>query len=248
VANTWSIAMIPLVGVPETIAKHLKAYREVFFRAEGFEHISRYVSGLILSTNKTLQGIYAQQVYPQGEGATRRAMHSAVFEAGWSSEQLMTQHRQVVGQKHRGVGREVISLDWTLSHHEYGLEIYGVKRSYDYVNRCMSNYQTVVTATVANGQRIDGIAAEVQLPDFSKEEKKYLQMTGKPSYQSQEELIQRLIELLHYQQNRLAYRKRTEIAVDIVRQVESEGVFTQADYAFDNGVLTLELTQLQDFY
>jgi hypothetical protein len=60
-----------------------------------------------------------------------------------------------------------------------------------------------------------------------------------------EELIQRLIELLHYQQTRLAYRKRTEIAVDIVRQVESEGVFTQADYAFDNGVLTLELTQLQ---
>jgi hypothetical protein len=56
--------------------------------------------------------------------------------------------------------------------------------------------------------------------------------------------MQRLTELLHYQQNRLAYRKRTEIAVDIVRQVESEGAFPQADYAFDNGVLTLELTQL----
>jgi hypothetical protein len=207
-------------------------------------HISRYVSGLILSANKTLQGIYAQQVYPAGEGATRRAMHSAVFEAGWRSEKSMTQHRQIVGQKHRGVGREIISLDWTLSHHEYGLEIYGVKRSYDYVNRCMSNYQTVVTATIANPERIDGIAAEVQLPDFSKEEKKYLQMTAQESYQSQEQLMQRLVELLHYQRNRLAYRKRTEIAVDIVSQVESEGAFPQADYAFDNGVLTLELTQL----
>jgi hypothetical protein len=218
------------------------------------------VSGLILSENKTLQGIYAQQVYPQGEGVSRRAMHSAVFEAGWNSEKLMTQHRQIVGQKHRGVGREIISLDWTLSHHEYGLEIYGVKRSYDYVNRClvalftggnlrsarrcMSNYQTVVTATIANPERIDGIAAQVQLPDFSKEEKKYLQMTAQPSYQSQAELMQRLTELLHYQQNRLADRKRTEIAVDIVRQVEAEGAFPQADYAFDNGVLTLELTQL----
>jgi hypothetical protein len=236
--------MIPLVGVPQTIAKQLSAYREVFFRAEGFEHISRYVSGLMLSENKTLQGIYAQQVYPQGEGASRRAMHSAVFEAGWSSEKLMTQHRQIVGQKHRGVGREIISLDWTLSHHEYGLEIYGVKRSYDYVNRCMSNYQTVVTATIANPERIDGIAAQVQLPDFSKEEKKYLQMTAQESYHDREQLMQRLTELLHYQQNRLAYRKRTEIAVDIVRQVESEGAFPQADYAFDNGVLTLGLTQL----
>jgi hypothetical protein len=149
-----------------------------------------------------------------------------------------------VGKQHQGKGREIISLDWTLSHHEYGLEIYGVKRSYDYVNRCMSNYQTVVTATIANPKRIDGIATEVQLPDFSKEEKKYLQMTEQESYQSQEQLMQRLVELLHYQRNRLADRKRTEIAVDIVRQVESEGAFPQADYAFDNGVLTLELTQL----
>jgi hypothetical protein len=56
--------MIPLVGVPQTIAKQLSAYRAVFCRAEGFEHISRYISGLILSANKTLQGIYAP-VYNQ---------------------------------------------------------------------------------------------------------------------------------------------------------------------------------------
>jgi hypothetical protein len=129
-------------------------------------------------------------------------MHAAVFEAGWDSQELMTEHRQLVGKQHQGKGREIISLDWTLSHHEYGLEIYGVKRSYDYVNRCMSNYQTVVTATIANPERIDGIATEVQLPDFSKEEKKYLQMTAQESYQSQEQLMQRLVELLHYQRNR----------------------------------------------
>jgi hypothetical protein len=252
--------MFPLVGVPETIAKGMNAYRGVFCRQAGFEHVSRYISGLLLSENKTVQGIYAQKVYGEGERVTRRAMHAAVFEAGWDSQELMTEHRQLVGKQHQGKGREIISLDWTLSHHEYGLEIYGVKRSYDYVNRClvalftggnlrsarrcMSNYQTVVTATIANPERIDGIATEVQLPDFSKEEKKYLQMTAQESYQSQEQLMQRLVELLHYQRNRLAYRKRTEIAVDIVRQVESEGAFPQADYAFDNGVLTLELTQL----
>lgn len=236
--------IFPLVGVPETIAKGMNAYRGVFCRQAGFEHVSRYISGLLLSENKTVQGIYAQQVYGEGEGVTRRAMHAAVFEAGWDSQELMTEHRQLVGKQHQGKGREIISLDWTLSHHEYGLEIYGVKRSYDYVNRCMSNYQTVVTATIANPERIDGIATEVQLPDFSKEEKKYLQMTAQESYQSQEQLMQRLVELLHYQRNRLAYRKRTEIAVDIVSQVESEGAFPQADYAFDNGVLTLELTQL----
>ena len=59
-----------------------------------------------------------------------------------------------------------------------------------------------------------------------------------------EQVLKRLSELLHYQKNRLAYRKRTEIAVDIVRQLEEEGHFPKADYAFDNGVLTVKLTQL----
>lgn len=73
--------MVPFVGVPETIASGMSAYREVFCREAGFEHVSRYVSGLLLSENKTLQGIHAQQVYLEREGVSRRAMHAAVFEA-----------------------------------------------------------------------------------------------------------------------------------------------------------------------
>jgi hypothetical protein len=53
--------MIPLIGVPATIAQGMRAYRDVFCREAGFEHVSRYISGLLLSQNKTLQGIYAQQ-------------------------------------------------------------------------------------------------------------------------------------------------------------------------------------------
>jgi hypothetical protein len=102
----------------------------------------------------------------------------------------------------------------------------------------------VVTGVIANRHQIDGIAVEVQLPDFSEAERGYLRMTAQASYEQMEALKQRLLELLHYHKNRLAYRKRTEMVVDMVRQIEAEGQFPQADYAFDNGVLTLELTQL----
>lgn len=154
--------MVLFVGVPDTIARGMSAYRSVFCREAGFEQVSRYISGLLLSENKTLQGIAAQQVYPQGAGTSRRAMHAAVFEAGWDSERLMQQHRAITGKRYQGRGREIISLDWTLSHHEAGFHIYGVKRSYDYVNHCMSRFQTVVTAVIANPQQIDGIGVEVQ--------------------------------------------------------------------------------------
>jgi hypothetical protein len=235
--------VIPIVGVPETIAQGLAAYRAVFCRDEGFEHVSRYVTGLVVSPNKTLQGIHEEQVY-EGARPSRRAMHEAVFEAGWESDELMKQHRLVVPPDHQGRGREVISLDWTLVHHERGAEIYGVTKAYDYVARRMSQFQTVVTAVVSNREVIDGLAVEVQEPSREAAERAYLEATMKESYEQMEGVQERLLELVHHLVHRLGYRKRTEIAVELVRQIEAEGKFPQANYAFDNGVLTLELTRL----
>src|SRR5262249_35450557 len=55
---------------------------------------------------------------------------------------------------------------------------------------------------------------------------------------------ERVLELLHHLQHRLAYKKRTEMVVEIVAYIEEEGHCPQAHYAFDNGVLTLRLNRL----
>ena len=96
--------MLPIIGVPETIRQGLAPYRPLFCRDEGFEHVSRYVTGLILSPNKTLQGIYDLQVWGTDGKPSRRAMHEAVFEAGWDADALLPLHRQVVAPAHRGRG------------------------------------------------------------------------------------------------------------------------------------------------
>ncbi|MEM9508647.1 MAG: hypothetical protein AAGA16_13335 [Cyanobacteria bacterium P01_E01_bin.35] len=200
-----------------------------------------------MSPNKTLQGIYSQIVWNETEKVSRRAMHESVFEGGWKYEELMQQHRKVVSPIHQGKGREIIALDWTFSYHPYSEKIFAAKEAYDYVNRCWSSYQTVVTASISNAQRIDGIAVKVQYPNYEKEELAYLEMTARENYEQMEQVKQvkeRLVELLHYQKNRLAYRKRTEIAVDIVSQLESENNFPHADYAFDQGVLSRPLTEV----
>jgi hypothetical protein len=235
--------MLPMVGVPEAIRKGLRPYRDLFGRAEGFEHVSRYVTGLLVSPNKTLQGIYAGQVW-EGEKPSRRAMHEAVFEAGWEADVLLPRHRTVIAPEHRGRGREVISVDWTLVHHERGPQIYGTTKSYDYVAGRMARFQTVVTAVIANRQLIDGIDLHLQEPSVCAEEETYLKATVQASYEQMEKARERVLELLHHMEHRLAYKKRTEIVVEMVAQLEEEGKFPQADYAFDNGVLTLELTQL----
>jgi hypothetical protein len=232
----------PLVGLGSTLQQFMVAYREVFCREEGFEHVSRYINGLLLSANKTLQGIYAQIVWPQDKQVSRRAMHEAVFEAGWSRDALMERHRQNIAPHYRGRGRAVISVDWTFSDHPYSKKIYGAKEAYDYVHRRWSCYQTVVIAVVSNPHRVDGLAVDVQQPNYQKEELAYLQMTRQENYEQMEAVRARLLELLHYHHHQLSYRKRTEMAVDIVRQIEAEGFYPQADYAFDQGVLSHPLT------
>ena len=109
--------MLPLVGIPATIVKFLESYRQVFRKEAGFKHISRYINGLLMSPNKTLQGIYSQLVWNEQEKVSRRAMHEAVFEAGWKHEELMQQHRKIISPLHQGKGREIIALDWTFSYH-----------------------------------------------------------------------------------------------------------------------------------
>lgn len=234
--------MLPIVKVPVSIQEVMKSYRNLFVRDAGFEHICRYVTGLLISANKTLQGIYDLQRW-EGNPVSCRAMHQSIFESGWKSEQLMSRHRKVVSQDYRQ-GQSVISLDWTLSHHEKGSHIYGVKKGFDYIEKRYGLFQTVVTATASNERYVDGVASVIQAPGFLKEEEVYLKGTSQAEYQNTEEARKRLLELLHYHQHQLQYRKRTEICVDIVREIEEEGHFPQAHYAFDNGVLHLELIQL----
>jgi hypothetical protein len=72
----------------------------------------------------------------------------------------------------------------------------------------------------------------------------YLKETVQASYAQMEAARGRLLDLLHHLMHRLGYKKRTEIALDIVKQLEQEGHFLQAHYAFDNGVLSLELSRV----
>ncbi|SRR6266498_5368404 len=219
--------MLPMTGIPETVAKGLAGFRDLLCRKEGFAHISRSVTGLIRSPNKTWQGIYDLQVWDR-DTPSRRAMHAAVFAAGWDSQALIQRHRATVAPDHRGRGREVIGLDWTLAHHARGPHIFGVDQAYDDIQRRPARFQTVVTAVIAHRDVIDGLEVVVQEPKALKEEIAYVEATSQDSYTQMEEARKRVLELLHHRQHRLEYRKRTEIVRDIVQQLAEEGWFPQA--------------------
>jgi hypothetical protein len=100
-----------------------------------------------------------------------------------------------------------------------------------------------VTAVVANRARLAGVDVVVQQPDVQEEEAADVRETVQESYTQMEEARGRWLELVPHLLPRLAYKQRTEIALEMVQQLEQEGQFPQAHSAFDNGLLTLELTR-----
>ncbi len=83
----------------------------------------------------------------------------------------MQRHRLQISQQYEHSARVLISLDWTLGHHERGKQIFGVKCQYDYVDNCMSCYQTILTAVATNRVRQDGISVAVQAAQWKTEER-----------------------------------------------------------------------------
>lgn len=79
----------------------------------------------------------------------------------------------------------------------------------------------MVTAVACNRPRVDGLDTIVQAPSRRAEKVAYLQHTAPASYEQMEAAQARLVELLHHLMHVQGYRKRTEIAVELVRQVES---------------------------
>jgi hypothetical protein len=98
-----------------------------------------------------------------------------------------------------------------------------VRKAWDHVEQRPVPYQTVVTEVIANRERLDGLEVVVQPPNWHEEELAYLQETVRESYTQMDAVRTRVLELLHHRLHRLAYKKRTEIAVEIVQQLEEEG-------------------------
>jgi hypothetical protein len=123
--------MLPLVEFPEVIEHYAPLYANVF-SAEAYIEFKRYISGLIVSENKTVEGINRTCVV---ESRNQSSLNRLLTESPFSLEDLNRVRLEMLarlpGSRRKRQG--VLGIDDTLLSH-YGQKFEQISKLYDHVS------------------------------------------------------------------------------------------------------------------
>lgn len=125
--------MIPLVEIPE-IVRHYAPFYESVFSPEAFQQFQRYVSGLILSENKTVDGINRIFVIDtRNQSSLNRLLQKSPFSVTQLNDARLKMLASLPGSAMKRKG--VLSVDDTLLAH-YGKEFEKIVLLFDSAKEC----------------------------------------------------------------------------------------------------------------
>lgn len=124
--------MLPLVEVPE-IVRHYAPYFESAFSPEAFQQFQRYVSGLVLSENKTVEGINRIFVIDtRNQSSLNRLLSESPFSVASVNQARLKLLWSLPGTQMKREG--VLSVDDTLLSH-YGEHFEKIAKLFDPVSQ-----------------------------------------------------------------------------------------------------------------
>src|SRR3970282_1600643 len=134
--------MIPLVGFPELVQHYAVFFQEVF-SPEAFIEFQRYISGLIVSENKTVDGINRLFVV---ESRNQSSLNRLLTESPFSLEELNRQRLRLLSSlSGTEMKRDVaLSIDDTLLKH-YGEHFEQIAYLFDHVEQNYTWAHNLVT-------------------------------------------------------------------------------------------------------
>ncbi len=123
--------MFPLVEIPELVQHYAPLYRGVF-SAEALKEFERYISGLIVSENKTVDGINRLFVVEsRNQSSLNRLLTESPFSLETLNQARLDMLAQLPGTQMKPKG--VFSIDDTLLTH-YGQEFEQIAKLWDHVS------------------------------------------------------------------------------------------------------------------
>ncbi len=225
--------IIPIVKIPASIADGLSIYRNLFPRRETYEHIQQYCTGLVVLDKPSILRMSQCLV----NGPCQSSLNKAITSSPWSEQAVNDRRIESVAPYHQ-TGLTIGIVDSTFIHHPRGQNIYGVYKYWDYVENHYTYAIQLVTAAVSTGDRLDPFEYRIYHRSFDAQEKRYLQHTTVEDSQTDKAVFgQRLAELIAYRRNRLQAKTKSQLAVELIDEMEESPVAPNA-YVVDNGLFT----------
>jgi SRSO17 transposase len=132
----------PITAYPSVVANNLKHFKE-FFSKPQMEHFAQYLTGLIVSDNRTIQGINDNFVFRKDQSNLNRFL----TESDWDEEGVERKRIELIKQELEGMSAKngALYLDDTLCH-KRGEKIEGVGKYYDSANNTYTLGHNLVTS------------------------------------------------------------------------------------------------------
>jgi len=225
------VMIIPIVGIPPSIANGLEKYKELFPRSETFQHIQEYCTGMVVLDKPSIQRMAQCLV----EGPCQSSLNKAITSSPWSEEAVKQRHWENIQSYHQN-GFTIGILDTTLFNHPKGQNIYAVYKYWDYVEKKYTYGIQLVTAAISTNDRLDGFDYRIYHRSFQQQERLYLEHTTLPDDQLDRKAWEaRLVELLSFQSHKLQAKTKSQLAVELIDEMESNELAPDA-YAVDSGL------------
>jgi hypothetical protein len=134
--------MFPLVELP-SIVEHYAPYFEQVFSPEAFIQFQRYLSGLLVSENKSVEGINRLCVYEsRNQSSLNRLLRESPFELAAVDQARFAMMNSIAAMRLKPKG--VLSIDDTLLSHE-GKHFDEIAYLYDHSQDCYTWAHNLVT-------------------------------------------------------------------------------------------------------
>lgn len=127
--------MLPLIAIPEVVSHYAPHFRELFSEAE-YEHFQKYLSGLIVSENKTVEAINRLFVLEvQNQSSLNRFLTGSNYEVPKLNQRRLDLLNGQEATRLKGCGPNggVLGLDDTMLVH-YGRRFDEIAKLYDHVS------------------------------------------------------------------------------------------------------------------
>jgi DDE family transposase len=234
--------MIPITSYPAYVEKYAPAFQE-FFSKPQYEHFKEYLSGLVLVENPAVSNIAEQFVYNRGD---QSSLNRFLTVAQWREKEVNSKRIELAKKELKFKGRGAVVIDDTKSQH-YGELIWG---AYNYKGWNTDGYhkaQLLINAHYVEGAVDIPIDYRIYHRTFLAQEKAYLEITAKHSYESRQEVIKRLVELLYYRKHVIDKRTKVDLACELIEEAERCNL-EPGVYLFDTIYTTKQMANKVESY